>query len=101
MKVYPFTGALGKELGGLMEDKISGEGHKQSLSGGVKLPTFFFSLSQFIGNDEKDDYDHPVTVQLGAVVRTRFVRILPTDWIEHCSMRFEVIGCYENGTFII
>ncbi|XP_022105062.1 lactadherin-like [Acanthaster planci] len=54
---------------------------------------------EFIGNSESDDYDDLATARLGTVVRTKFLRILPTTWNGFCSMRFEVLGCYENSTF--
>ena len=32
-------------------------------------------------------------------VRARFVRLLPTEWNNHISMRFEVLGC--DGNFFL
>ncbi|XP_038066505.1 lactadherin-like [Patiria miniata] len=48
---------------------------------------------EFTGNSIDQSYDHQVTARFGTVLRTRFLRILPTDWKGHCSMRFEVLGC--------
>ncbi|XP_022103672.1 lactadherin-like [Acanthaster planci] len=38
--------------------------------------------------------DSEVTTRFSRAIHTRFLRILPTDWTSHCSMRFEVVGCY-------
>ncbi|XP_038060468.1 lactadherin-like [Patiria miniata] len=35
-----------------------------------------------------------VTTRFPFALRTRILRIHPTEWNVHCSMRFEVIGCY-------
>ncbi|XP_038060497.1 adipocyte enhancer-binding protein 1-like [Patiria miniata] len=46
---------------------------------------------KFPGNKDKNT---PVTTHLPFALRTRILRIHPTAWNHHCSMRFEVIGCY-------
>ncbi|XP_038066507.1 lactadherin-like [Patiria miniata] len=54
-----------------------------------------FKSEEFPGN-VNEGHDDQVTARFGTVLRTRFLRIQPTDWNYHCSMRFEVLGCYEN-----
>ncbi|XP_038060459.1 retinoschisin-like [Patiria miniata] len=46
---------------------------------------------KFPGNKDRNTL---VTTRLPFALRTRILRIHPTDWHWHCSMRFEVIGCY-------
>ncbi|XP_038060475.1 lactadherin-like [Patiria miniata] len=46
---------------------------------------------KFPGNKDRNT---PVTTHLPFALRTRILRIHPTAWNHHCSMRFEVIGCY-------
>ncbi|XP_038060464.1 lactadherin-like [Patiria miniata] len=46
---------------------------------------------KFPGNKDSNTL---VTTRLPFTLRTRILRIHPTDWNEHCSMRFELIGCY-------
>ncbi|XP_038060996.1 uncharacterized protein LOC119731795 [Patiria miniata] len=48
---------------------------------------------KFHGNKDKSI---PVTNRLPVALRTRILRIHPTAWFRHCSMRFEVIGCYDR-----
>ncbi|XP_033116617.1 lactadherin-like isoform X3 [Anneissia japonica] len=44
----------------------------------------------FVGNS---DHDTMVTNILSDPVYAQFVRVHPTDWYSHISLRFEVLGC--------
>ncbi|XP_038077282.1 lactadherin-like [Patiria miniata] len=46
---------------------------------------------KFPGNK---DANTPVASTLPFALRTRILRINPTEWNNHCCMRFEVIGCF-------
>ncbi|XP_038060458.1 lactadherin-like [Patiria miniata] len=46
---------------------------------------------KFPGNK---DMNTLVTTRLPFALRTRILRIHPTEWNNYCCMRFEVIGCY-------
>ncbi|XP_038060061.1 lactadherin-like [Patiria miniata] len=46
---------------------------------------------KFPGNTDRTTL---VTTRLPFALRTRILRIHPTEWHDHCSMRFELIGCY-------
>ncbi|XP_038068756.1 lactadherin-like isoform X2 [Patiria miniata] len=47
-----------------------------------------------IGFPGNNDGNTVVTTRFPFALRTRILRIRPTAWYVHCSMRFEVIGCY-------
>ncbi|XP_038066571.1 lactadherin-like [Patiria miniata] len=46
---------------------------------------------RFPGNNDRNTQ---VSTRFPFALRTRILRIYPTAWYDHCSMRFEVIGCY-------
>ncbi|XP_033116614.1 EGF-like repeat and discoidin I-like domain-containing protein 3 isoform X1 [Anneissia japonica] len=47
-------------------------------------------VTNFVGNS---DHDTMVTNILSDPVYAQFVRVHPTDWYSHISLRFEVLGC--------
>ncbi|XP_038060533.1 EGF-like repeat and discoidin I-like domain-containing protein 3 [Patiria miniata] len=49
--------------------------------------------TKFPGNSDRNTY---VTTTFPKAFQARFLRILPTQWSVHCSMRFEVIGCKSH-----
>ncbi|XP_038047485.1 lactadherin-like [Patiria miniata] len=51
----------------------------------------FGTQIKFAGNSDRSTL---VTARFPLALRTRILRIHPTAWNKHCSMRFEVIGCY-------
>ncbi|XP_028411626.1 contactin-associated protein-like 5 [Dendronephthya gigantea] len=57
---------------------------KYSQNGGVK---------EFQGNSDRDSVVHHV---LFPCISARFIRIHPTAWNGHISMRVEFYGCHEN-----
>ena len=67
--------------------------HLQILSTSyLKWETIIFVCLQFIGNT---DGDTQVTTRFREVLYTTAIRVQPTNWNTHCSMRFEMIGCYH------
>ena len=52
--------------------------------------TFVFKTQVFVGNT---DTDTVVTAMFPRRVRATFIRIKPTKWHEHRSIRFELLGC--------
>ncbi|XP_038051445.1 lactadherin-like isoform X1 [Patiria miniata] len=49
--------------------------------------------TKFPGNSDRSN---PVTTTFPKALQTRFLRILPTEWSAHCSMRLEVLGCKSH-----
>ncbi|XP_038046744.1 lactadherin-like [Patiria miniata] len=48
---------------------------------------------KFAGNSDRNTL---VTARFSSALHTRILRIHPLEWSTHCSMRFEVIGCYTS-----
>ncbi|XP_019631178.1 PREDICTED: lactadherin-like [Branchiostoma belcheri] len=52
----------------------------------------------FPGNTDRST---PVTNLLDSPTDARYVRFLPQSWHGHMSMRVEVLGCSDNGRFVL
>ncbi|XP_038060047.1 lactadherin-like [Patiria miniata] len=49
--------------------------------------------TKFPGNSDRNTH---VTTTFPKAFHARFLRILPTQWSMHCSMRFEILGCKSH-----
>ena len=57
---------------------------------------FFVFLQVFVGNSDSDTV---VKHYLTPAIKARYVRLTPTAWNNHISMRIELYGCLGNWPF--
>ena len=80
---------------GLLKQKSNGKWtnlwHKKSFTF-----HYIFTVKEFTGNSDQDTH---VPNKFNTSVRAKFIRLLPTQWTGHISLRFEVLGC--DGKYYI
>ncbi|XP_033116611.1 adipocyte enhancer-binding protein 1-like [Anneissia japonica] len=54
-------------------------------------------VSKFVGNSDEDT---TVTNMFSEPIYANFVRIHPTDWYRHISLRFEILGCPRGSQLV-
>ncbi|XP_072016973.1 lactadherin-like [Amphiura filiformis] len=105
--LHSVTGVLTQGRAYNVDDRFSGGGSccphwvtnfkVQYSSDGMGWRLVQSTISQsamiFVGNTDQTTV---VTNLFPTLVEASFIRILPTKWNEHISLRFEVLGCQEN-----